>query len=176
MTGGKRCREYVNAPDILTAVRVVCGILLLTRSVFSVQYYLYCLAGGLSDALDGFIARKTGKTTEFGSKFDTAADIVFTAAVLIKLLKASVFPTWTLCWIAAVAVIKISNILICAVKRKRFAAVHSPLNRFCGPLLFMTALVIGRCPARTGILVFGCAAATAAALDECLRIIKGEGE
>lgn len=43
---------------------------------------LLCLlsSSGFTDMIDGTIARKLGTESEFGSKFDTVADIVFVAA------------------------------------------------------------------------------------------------
>ena len=42
--------------------------------------YLFC---GLTDMIDGTIARKTGAVSKFGEKLDTAADFVF-MAVCVK--------------------------------------------------------------------------------------------
>jgi len=45
--------------------------------------YLLC---GLTDMLDGAIARKNNIVSEFGAKLDTFADIVFVAICMIKFL------------------------------------------------------------------------------------------
>ena len=59
---------------------MICGILLLFFSPFSIQFYIVYLSCGLSDMIDGTIARKTYSTSAFGAKLDTVADFVFVAA------------------------------------------------------------------------------------------------
>ena len=60
-----------------------------------VFYILYIIAG-VSDMIDGTIARKTDTVREFGSKLDTAADFVLVVVCLIKLIPIIHVPTWLL--------------------------------------------------------------------------------
>ncbi len=71
--------------NLLTALRIVCGILILACPVFSVWYYALYLLAGLTDAIDGTVARKLGESSAFGARFDTFADIVFALAGLLRL-------------------------------------------------------------------------------------------
>ena len=86
-----------NVANILTSFRILGSILLLFFPVFSVPFYIIYLLCGFSDMIDGTIARKTNSTSEFGSKLDTAADLVFAAVSLIKFLPAIHIPGWV--WI-----------------------------------------------------------------------------
>ena len=72
--------------NIITGFRVLISIALLFCPVFSPVFYILYLTGGLSDMIDGTIARKMNTVTEFGARFDTAADFVFVVVCLIKLL------------------------------------------------------------------------------------------
>ena len=63
--------------NIITGFRVLISIALLFCPVFSPVFYILYLIGGLSDMIDGTIARKMNTVTEFGARFDTAADFVF---------------------------------------------------------------------------------------------------
>ena len=63
--------------NIVTCFRIVGSIVLLPISVFSLEFYITYLLCGLSDMIDGTIARKTNSASEFGSKLDTVADIIF---------------------------------------------------------------------------------------------------
>ena len=47
--------------NILTGIRILCGLLILCFPAFSEWYYCFYLLGGFSDAIDGIVARKTGK-------------------------------------------------------------------------------------------------------------------
>ncbi|WP_049962208.1 CDP-alcohol phosphatidyltransferase family protein [Oribacterium sp. FC2011] len=61
--------------------------------------------------IDGTIARKMNTVTEFGTRFDTAADFVFVVVCLIKLLPVISMPAWLCIWIVIIALIKIINII-----------------------------------------------------------------
>ena len=66
---------------------------------------------GVSDMLDGIIARKTNSISEFGAKLDTISDFVFLVASMIKLLPIINIAKWLWVWIVVIAVIKIFNII-----------------------------------------------------------------
>ena len=62
--------------NILTAIRIICALLILIFPAFSTWFYLFYLLGGITDAVDGTVARKSGNATAWGAKFDTIADIL----------------------------------------------------------------------------------------------------
>lgn len=68
---------------------------------------------GISDMIDGTIARKTNTADEFGSGFDTIADIVFTVACMIKLLPVLTIPTWICIWICVLAIYRRLHLHYC---------------------------------------------------------------
>ena len=46
--------------NIITGIRIVCSIALLFCPVFSPAFYALYLTAGVSDMIDGTVARKTG--------------------------------------------------------------------------------------------------------------------
>ena len=74
--------------NILTGYRILGSILLLFFPTFSLGFYVTYLLCGLSDMVDGTIARRTNSVSRFGSQLDTVADMVFVIASLIKVLPA----------------------------------------------------------------------------------------
>lgn len=52
------------------------------------------VAAGLTDVLDGFIARRTGQLTAVGAVVDPIADKVFAATVVVTLLLHRRMPVW----------------------------------------------------------------------------------
>ena len=54
--------------DLITAVRILCSAALLFCPAFSLSFYILYLAAGLSDMIDGSVARNTGTASEFGAK------------------------------------------------------------------------------------------------------------
>lgn len=164
--------------DIITGLRIVCGLLILFFPPFSKAFYALYIFGGLTDAVDGTAARKLGSVSDAGAKLDTVADIVFAVCVLIKLLNAVHLPVWIIVWIAVIALIKALNIVYGFIRYHRFTAVHSVLNKICGGLVFLAVPVIGYLGSGKAMpaLAATCAAATAAALWEgyCIAFEKGE--
>ena len=97
--------------NAITIFRMAASIVLLFCPVFSPIFYALYLIAGLSDMVDGIIARKTNSVSEFGSKFDSIADFIFVAVCLIKILPVMDIPIWLYVWTAVIALIKVINIL-----------------------------------------------------------------
>ncbi len=53
-----------------------------------------CLVAGLTDIMDGYLARRSNSTTTFGSALDPLADKVFVSAMLILLASRGAIPYW----------------------------------------------------------------------------------
>ena len=83
--------------NVLTGMRIICGLLILCFPAFSGWYYCFYLIGGFTDAIDGTIARKMGTASDFGSKFDTVADFIFAVAVVIRIMQALTVPAKPSC-------------------------------------------------------------------------------
>ena len=151
--------------NFITSVRILCSIALLFCPVLSIAFYVLYLFAGISDILDGMVARKTNTVSEFGSKLDTIADFLFTAVCLIKLLPIFKMETWMYLWIAGIAVVKIVNVVSGYVMRKKLVVVHSVMNKVTGALLFALPISVTFVDLRySAILV--CAVATLAAMQE----------
>lgn len=127
-----------NIANALTISRILCGVCLLFSSVFSLTFYILYLFCGLSDMLDGFVARKTKSVSEFGSKLDSLADVVFLTCASIKLLPEINLPKWIWIWILLIFIAKIIGL----VKKKTITLPHSKLNKVCGFLLFLFPLTL----------------------------------
>ena len=161
--------------NIITGFRVLISIALLFCPVFSPVFYILYLTGGLSDMIDGTIARKMNTVTEFGARFDTAADFVFVVVCLIKLLPVISMPLWLCVWIAMIALIKIINIISGYVVQKKLMAVHSVMNKVTGVSLFILPLTFSIVSLKYSALPV-CAVATFAAVQEGHLIRTGRDE
>ena len=151
--------------NIITSVRILCAIALIFCRPFSPAFYALYVTAGLSDIIDGAVARKNGTCSEFGARLDTAADFIFVVVCLIKLLPTLDIPVWLFIWIAVIALIKVINIISGTVMGKRFVSVHSLMNRITGILLFVLPLTLRLIDLKySGAIV--CAAATFAAIQE----------
>ena len=151
--------------NIITGIRIVLSVALMFCQALSPTFYALYIAAGFSDMIDGAVARKTGAVSEFGSRLDTIADIVFVAVCLIKLLPVLHVPVWLYIWIAIIAFIKVANIAVGFVGQKELISVHSMMNKLTGGLLFVFPLTLAFIdPRYSGAVV--CIVATAAAIQE----------
>ena len=151
--------------NIITGIRIVLSIALMFCPALSPSFYALYIVAGFSDMIDGAVARKTGTVSEFGSRLDTIADIVFVAVCLIKLLPVLHVPVWLYIWIAIIAFIKVANIAVGFVGQKELISVHSMMNKLTGGLLFVFPLTLAFIdPRYSGAVV--CIVATAAAIQE----------
>ena len=128
--------------NLITCIRIICSIVLLFCPVFSPAFYILYLAAGVGDMADGPVARKMGRVSEFGSKFDTAADFVLVAVCLIKLIPAVYVPVPLIIWIIVIAVIKAINLISGYVMRKEIVVLHTVMNKVTGVMLFVLPLTL----------------------------------
>ena len=160
--------------NVITGLRILVSAVLVFCPVFSQIFYVLYLIAGLSDMVDGIIARKTNSVSEFGSRFDSIADFVFVGVCLIKILPVMDIPIWLYVWTAVIALIKIINMIFGYAMYKRYAAVHTTMNKVTGVLLFTLPLTLSIVPLiYTGIPI--CSVATFAAVQEGHFIRTGKG-
>ena len=151
--------------NFITVIRIICSIILLFCPVFSPAFYVLYITAGISDMIDGAVARKTDTVSEFGSKLDSAADFVFVVVCLIKLIPAIHIPIWLIIWMIVIAVIKVINLIRGYVARKEIVACHTVMNKVTGLLLFVLPLTVSLIDLRyTGAFVS--MTATIAAIQE----------
>ena len=151
--------------NMITGIRILGSILLAFVPAFSVPFYAVYLTCGLSDMVDGTIARKTNSSSSRGAKLDTAADSLFAAVSLAKLLPYIPVPGWLLQWIAIIALIKAANIVSGLIRNKRLVSVHSAMNKITGGLLFFFPLTLGLVELKYSAVIV-CSIATVAAIQE----------
>ena len=137
---GKPMTKHI--ANILTSCRILGSIFLLFLPVFSLAFCITYILCGFSDMIDGAVARKTNSAGKFGSQLDTAADFVFIAASMVRLLPAVRLPLWLWVWGGMIAVIKFGSILRFYIFRKQFLSLHTILNKATGLLLFLLPLTM----------------------------------
>jgi len=159
--------KKITAANVITTCRIVFSILLLCFPAFSVPFYVLYTLAGITDMIDGPIARKGHTESEFGSKLDSVADIIFVAAGMIKVIPTLYLPVWILVWVALIIGIRCLSTVLRFRKYHRFVTVHSTMNRICGVALFAVPLLLGLKISRMGkllVVVIACAVATAGAI------------
>ena len=164
-----------NLANNITIIRILSSIALLFFPAFSTAFYALYITAGVSDMIDGWVARRTHTASELGAKLDTIADIVFVIVCLAKLLPVLDIPVWLYVWIGIIALIKVINIISGLIVQKQFVAIHSTMNKVTGLLLFVFPLTISFINLKYSAAVV-CFFATFAAIQEGHFIRTKENE
>ena len=157
--------------NIITSCRILLSITLLFCPVFSVCFHGIYLLCGFTDMVDGTIARKTNSVSEFGARLDTIADFVFFAVTLIKLLPVIHIPKWILVWVVVIAIIKICNVILGFIYKKKLISLHTVMNKITGLLLFLLPPSLQLVEIKYSFAVV-CIVATIAAIGELCYIVN----
>ena len=164
-------KKYI--ANIITGSRAVFSLPLLFIPLSSAWFTILYLFCGLTDMIDGTIARKTGAVSKFGARLDTAADFVFMFVCCVKILPLLHLPVWLWVWITFIALTKIMNIALVLIHRKKLISIHSALNKTTGFALFLLPLTLTFVKV-TYIVAAICVLASIAAMQEIYFIAKGQ--
>lgn len=137
-------RPYI--ADIITLTRIIGSIDLLSTNVFSNEFFLIYTYCGISDALDGFVARKLKTESKLGSVLDSISDWIFYSMMFIKIWSALVkaLPGFFFTVIWTIFGIRVSCYAYVFAKEKKFASEHFILNKVTGLLLFVIPYIINK--------------------------------
>ena len=131
-------------PNILSASRIALCLPLLLVDAMTVPFWVLYLIAGVTDILDGFLARRWGVESKFGARLDSLADFVFVLAVGYKLFPWLKLPTALWILIGIIALVKVSNAVNSYVVEHRIEFLHTKANKLTGFLLFIGMMAIGQ--------------------------------
>ena len=149
----------------LTICRIVLCVVLLVTDAFSPAFFLAYALAGLTDMLDGYVARKTNSASELGTRLDSIADLVLVIVCLEKLLPAIDVPIWLWAWVAAIAIVKVVNMASGLVVERRLVMPHTVANKVAGLVAFLVPFAIPLFGI-TAPSTIACTVATFAAVQE----------
>ena len=125
-------------PNCITVIRIIGTVLLFFIPPLSISFYVVYSICGISDVADGFIARKMKTTSSFGAKLDSIADLLFYAVMLYRIFPIlwRKLPGWIWYVVAGILILRFCSYLVAALKYKRFASLHTYLNKLTGFMIF----------------------------------------
>ena len=124
-------------PNIITLLRIVGSFGLLLCDVTGVALWIIYGLCGISDIVDGWLARKLKCVTKKGALLDSVADICFVACCAWRLMPMLNMPEWLWLWAGVIVVIKIVNQISALVMYGRCSFPHTTANKITGFLLFI---------------------------------------
>lgn len=152
-------------PHAITILRIVLSFTLPLLVHTPPAFAAVCLLAGLSDAADGYLARKFKLASPLGARLDSLADFIFFSTTLLLLGPTMATPP-VLALIIFIAVIRLANL---ATTRRRFGqwnAMHTWGNKLSGLLLFLSIPAIALLGAVPWQLAFFVGAVSVAAAVE----------
>ena len=124
-------------PNIITLLRIAGSMGLLFCDVMGVAIWIIYGLCGISDIVDGWLARKLKCVTKKGALLDSLADICFVVCCAWKLLPILELPQWLWLWAGVNVAIKVVNQIFALVMYGRFCFPHTLANKATGFLLFI---------------------------------------
>ncbi|WP_245671825.1 CDP-alcohol phosphatidyltransferase family protein [Desulfuribacillus stibiiarsenatis] len=133
-------------PNFISLSRIILSLSLFLITPFSQAFYLIYIYCGISDMLDGFLARKMGTESRFGEILDSIADMVMVAVLLVILFPIIKPSELIIFWIIVIAIIRFSAMTVALMKYNVFISLHTYGNKITGAILFVFPLVIPYVP------------------------------
>ena len=157
--------EMKNIANYISVSRAIMSIILVVTETFSIAFYMIYIYCGISDMLDGFIARKSKSESKIGARLDSIADIIFVIVAMIKILPVLNLSNGIVIWTVIIALIKIINVICSYIYYKKLILLHTIANKITGFILFIAPFII----VNTNQMIFEiiiCSIATFAAVQE----------
>ncbi|MCI1209528.1 MAG: CDP-alcohol phosphatidyltransferase family protein [Treponema sp.] len=156
----------------ITILRIPGAVFLLFVKPFSLSFFLIYTLCGISDVLDGFIARKTGSESRTGQILDSSADAVFFLIITVIYVRTLAADPVFIVWIVTICLIRISSLAAGLIHYHKIAFLHTYANKAAGiTLFFFPFLYLSSPPAAYAII---CSIVSMAAAEELLLNITAE--
>jgi len=160
-------------PNILSVSRILISILLFfCFGKFYLFLFFYILAG-LTDVLDGYLAKKLNAKTSLGAKLDSIGDLFFYTMLITYLLtQQREIVLSFLGYIILVILLRVINLVFGLIKYRRLIMVHTFANKVAGFLVFLLPILIYI--ERKEFLVVVLVVTLFSPIDEFLVILQSE--
>ena len=157
----------------ISVLRIIGAISLLFIEPLSVIFYVIYMLCGISDVLDGYIARKTDTVSKSGAFLDSIADLIFVIIVGIIFIPIITWEKWMLLWVGIITTIKIMTLVVGFIKYKAFAFLHTYANKATGVMLFFIPILYLVIDIKVLAFIM-CSIASISAIEELIINLKSK--
>lgn len=129
-------------PNLLSALRIIltAALFFLTGSKWFIPLYILT---GLTDILDGFLARKLNCSSAFGARLDSFADLILSGLITVYFYRYyGNLLTYYSGYLYALLAFKLFAIGVTFIKFKKVVIIHSYGNKIIGGLVFCLPLAL----------------------------------
>lgn len=128
-------------PNLISICRIVILFSLFFAYRYPVLFLVLYLITGLTDVLDGYLARKWKVQSDLGAKLDSFADLIMYLCITISiLLILSKEVIQFIPGVILIIVVRVINLLLVAIKFHTFAIIHTIANKATGLGVFLLPL------------------------------------
>lgn len=132
-----------NIPNILSVLRIITAVFIPFTHGNHLLLFTLIIFCGITDFLDGYLARKLEQESELGSRLDSLGDFILSISITLYFL----IWEWDsiygyLYWIAAIIIIRFSSAVVCYLKNKKIYSIHTLANKFTGVIVFFGICII----------------------------------
>jgi len=157
----KSIANYISITRIILALTLA---LAKPLSIAFISIYLLC---GISDVLDGYIARRTDTVSKLGGKLDSIADLIMVVVVMIVLYPLINLTDQIIVWIVIIGIIRVVSMMVVFVKYRTFEILHTYGNKITGLILFAYPLLFAFVQL-DALMYIICVVASISAIEELL--------
>lgn len=164
-------KNNVVIANCITVSRILFSFLLLVFSPSSYYFAVFYLLCGITDVLDGFVARKLHTESKRGAMLDSMADLFFAVIYAVRILPVLSVPFWIWIWTVIIAVVKTAEIIMISRKEHGLYIEHSFRNKLTGILVFLLPLSTFIADVKYGATLV-CTVATLVLIKEITNICR----
>lgn len=126
-------------PNCITCVRIAGSIAVLFLKPLTTAFLVVYTICGITDAIDGAVARKLDAVSDFGSKLDSISDLIFYAVMIIKMIPVMWVQFSRAIWfvLAAVLFLRLVMYIVSYVRKGAFDSPHTYPNKATGLFVFL---------------------------------------
>ncbi|MCK9599212.1 MAG: CDP-alcohol phosphatidyltransferase family protein [Sphaerochaeta sp.] len=132
-----------NIPNILSLSRIGLSFSLFFVAQQPVFVFWIIVACGVTDALDGFLARRLHCESDLGARLDSLGDLLFFSALVFYVVRyqMDIIQTY-MPGIYAIFIIKSLTLVVCTIKNRTTYSLHTYGNKLTGILVVMAICLI----------------------------------
>jgi CDP-diacylglycerol---glycerol-3-phosphate 3-phosphatidyltransferase len=154
-------------PNCISSSRIIFSLILIFVKPLSVVFYAIYIICGFTDIVDGFIARKTGTTSNLGARIDSMGDMVMVGVLLLVLYPIINPPSQIVIWTISIGSIRVASMAVALKKYKTFAGLHTYGNKITGIVLFIFPILLPYIHT-TVLMYIICVLASISAIEELI--------
>ncbi len=131
-----------NIPNAVTVLRLFLAFILPLSEPTSSVFLTIVAVCGVTDVLDGFLARRWNAVSRIGSILDSTADVAFMIVLVLCLVSHYPLEPWMIAWISAIAVLRLLSFAIGYARHGEPGFIHTYLNKAAGLLIILSPFII----------------------------------